>query len=161
MISYSEWEAIRKHNYWSTEMILVSSSFARELHQRDNVLPRRPSWYTGHSVPGHWSTEHKSTKPPSALSQSTQLSGSRSRAPVSCQSCQHQTYTPAHTFRKDVQPPSHLSDVSALWGIMRKIKHITSITPLTHFYWAPSTTAAKPFPGLLRYPSASQDTAEF
>lgn len=138
-------------------------SFSRECQPTDShsktwCFPLTPSWHIGHGVPGHWSTEHNPTKPPSALSQSTWLRDSLRGALMSCQSCLHWTNTPTHKFRKDVQPHSHFSCVSTLWGIMRKIKYITSITPLTHFSRALSNTAPKPFSGLLRYPSASQDT---
>lgn len=120
------------------------------------LIISQETWYTecsSNTIMVHWSpctgdTGVQSTtksKPPSALSQSTRLSDSLSRALVSCQSRLRRTNTPTQTFIKDVEPPSRLSDVSALWGIMRKIKHITSITPLTHFSEAPVNRCAEAF----------------
>lgn len=57
-------------------------------------------------------------------------------------------HTNTHKLRADVQQTSRLSVVSELGGIMRKIKHITSITKLTPFFFlfkAPINHSAKAF----------------
>lgn len=105
-------------------------------------FPRRALWYTGQRLAKYWRSKHDPIEPPSALQQSTQLSDSLSKAPVSCQSCLRWTNTATHTA---VQPPSHVSNASALWRIMRKIKHITSITLLTHFSGAHVSRCAEAF----------------
>lgn len=82
-----------------------------------------------------------------------------SRTLVTCQRWTEQTQQhihPERTHRHSATPP-----MSALWAIMRKIKRITSITPLTHFSRALSKTVLKPFSRLIWNPLVSQDTAEF
>lgn len=92
----------------------------------------------------HWS-QHNPTKPPSPLwsSQVSCLTHTK-QSPVSCQSCQYWTNTATHTFRKDVQAPSHLSDVCTVRDNEEdKTHHINY--PANAFFRGPVNHCAKTF----------------
>lgn len=90
----------------------------------------------------------------------TLLSGSHEQDLLSYQNCPRSAN--AGALQKglvDVQPSP---ETSAPWGIMRKIKHITSIILPTHFFPEPcQLRCGKSFSGLVPYPLVSHDAVEF